>query len=134
MRGVVALDGPSGTGKSTVARRLARQLKAGYLEDGRYHDTPTGTPQGGVISPLLLNIALHGMEAALGVKHDAQGTSIGKRAVVRYADDFVVFCETEEDALEVKDRVLPAWLAERGLSLSPEKTRIVRLSRRPSPP
>jgi hypothetical protein len=41
----------------------------------------------GVISPLLLNIALHGMEAALGVKHDAQGTSIGKRAVVRYADD-----------------------------------------------
>ena len=40
-------------------------LKAGYLEDGKYHDTPTGTPRGGVISPLLLNIALHGMEAAL---------------------------------------------------------------------
>src|SRR6266568_670442 len=48
-------------------------LKAGYLEDGRYHDTPTGTPQGGVISPLLLNIALHGMEAALGVTYDARG-------------------------------------------------------------
>src|SRR3954462_15131013 len=41
----------------------------------------------GAISPLLLNIALHGMEAALGVRHDTQGTSIGKRAVVRYADD-----------------------------------------------
>jgi RNA-directed DNA polymerase len=107
---------------------IKQWLKAGYLEGGRYHDTPTGTPQGGVISPLLLNIALHGMEAALGVRHDSQGTSIGKRAVVRYADDFVVFCETEEDALDVKDRILPAWLAERGLSLSPEKTRIVRLT------
>jgi RNA-directed DNA polymerase len=110
-------------------RALIEQwLQAGYLEDGRYHDTPTGTPQGGVISPLLLNIALHGMEAALGVTHDTRGKIIGKRAVVRYADDFVVFCETEEDALDVRDRVLPAWLAERGLSLSQEKTRIVHLS------
>src|SRR5271170_3792643 len=78
---------------------------------------------GGAISPLLLNIALHGMEAALGVKHDSQGTSIGKRAVVRYADDFVVFCESQEDALVVTDRILPDWLAQRGLSLSAEKTR-----------
>src|SRR5580698_9226790 len=107
---------------------IKQWLKAGYVEDGRYHDTPKGTPQGGVISPLLLNIALHGMEAALGVKHDHQGTSIGKRAVVRYADDFVVFCESEEDALVVRDKILPPWLAERGLSLSEEKTRIVRLT------
>ena len=77
---------------------------------------------------MLLNIALHGMEAALGVTHDTRGKIVGKRAVVRYADDFVVFCETEEDALDVRDRVLPAWLAERGLSLSEEKTRIVHLS------
>ena len=107
---------------------IKQWLKAGYLEDGRYHDTPTGTPQGGVISPLLLNIALHGMEAALGVTHDTRGKSIGKRAVVRYADDFVVFCESEEDALDVRDRILPDWLAERGLSLSEEKTRIVHLT------
>ena len=107
---------------------IKQWLKAGYLEDGKYHDTPTGTPQGGVISPLLLNIALHGMEAALGVRHDAQGTSIGKRAVVRYADDFVVFCESQEDALAVRERILPEWLAKRGLSLSAEKTRIVHLT------
>jgi len=107
---------------------IKQWLKAGYLEDGRYHDTPRGTPQGGVISPLLLNIALHGMEAALGVKHDSQGTSRGKRAVVRYADDFVVFCESQEDALVVRDRLLPDWLAKRGLSLSEEKTRIVHLT------
>jgi RNA-directed DNA polymerase len=110
-------------------RALIQQwLQAGYLEDGRYHDTPTGTPQGGVISPLLLNIALHGMEAALGVTYDNRGAINGRRAVVRYADDFVVFCETEEDALDVRDRVLPAWLNERGLFLSPEKTRIVHLT------
>jgi len=103
-------------------------LKAGYLEEGNYHDTPTGTPQGGVISPLLLNVALHGMEAALGVTFNKWGQIDGsKRAVVRYADDFVVFCETQEDALVVRDRILPPWLAERGLSLSPEKTRIVHL-------
>jgi len=108
---------------------IKQWLQAGYLEDGRYHDTPSGTPQGGVLSPLLLNIALHGMEAALGVKHDAQGISIGKRAVVRYADDFVVFCESQEDALEVRDRILPHWLAKRGLSLSAEKTRIVHLTK-----
>jgi len=106
---------------------IKQWLKAGYLEDGKYHDTPTGTPQGGVISPLLLNIALHGMEAALDVTHNSKGEINGRRAVVRYADDFVVFCETEEDAIAVKERILPNWLAERGLSLSPEKTRIVHL-------
>jgi RNA-directed DNA polymerase len=110
-------------------RELVRQwLKAGVLEDGVLHDTPAGTPQGGAISPLLLNIALHGMEAALGVTHNSKGEIAGRRAVVRYADDFVVFCETQEDALRVKDEILPPWLAERGLSLSSEKTRLVHLT------
>jgi RNA-directed DNA polymerase len=107
---------------------ILQWLQAGYLEDGRYHDTPTGTPQGGVISPLLLNVALHGMEAALGVTHNSRGEINGKRAVVRYADDLVVFCETQEDALDVRNRILPGWLAERGLTLSEEKTRIVHLT------
>src|SRR5262245_58575050 len=78
----------------------------------------------GVLSPLLLNVALHGLEAALGVVHNSKGEIAGKRALVRYADDFVVFCENREDALQVKDVILPAWLAERGLSLSEAKTRI----------
>lgn len=110
-------------------RELVRQwLKAGVMEDNSYHATETGTPQGGVISPLLLNIALHGMEKALGVRHSRHGQIIGERAVVRYADDFVVFCESKEDAVQVKEILLPAWLAERGLCLSEEKTRIVHLS------
>jgi len=109
-------------------RELIRQwLKAGVMEDGAFHATEMGTPQGGVISPLLLNIALHGMERVLGVKY-RQGTNKGDRAVVRYADDFVVFCESQEDAQRVKDQILPPWLAERGLTLSEEKTRIVHLT------
>ena len=77
-------------------RELVHQwLKAGVMEDGAIQPTEAGTPQGGVISPLLLNVALHGMEATLGVKMDNRGQNIGKRAAVRYADDFVVFCESE---------------------------------------
>ena len=53
---------------------------------------------GGVISPLLANIALHGMEEALEIKHYKRGDLNSKRAVVRYADDFCVFCESQEDA------------------------------------
>jgi RNA-directed DNA polymerase len=110
-------------------RELVRQwLQAGVMEDGAFHATEAGTPQGGVISPLLLNIALHGMEAALGVRHDYRGKLAGERALVRYADDFVVFCETREDAERVRDRLLPPWLAERGLRLSAGKTRIVHLT------
>ena len=67
------------------------------------------------------------MEEALGVKYDSRGQLIGKRAVVRYADDFVCFCETKEDAEHVQG-ILIAWLAERGLTLSAEKTRIVHLT------
>ncbi len=69
-------------------RELIKQwLKAGYVEQERFHATERGTPQGGVASPLLANIALHGMEEAIGVIYDHRGQLIGRRAVVRYADD-----------------------------------------------
>jgi RNA-directed DNA polymerase len=109
------------------ARELVKQwLKAGFLDGGVFHETPAGTPQGGVISPLLANIVLHGMEAALGVWR-RDGRIRSDRAVVRYADDYVVFCKTREDA-EVVLVELAAWLAERGLRPSPAKTRIVHLT------
>jgi RNA-directed DNA polymerase len=109
-------------------RELIRQwLKAGIIEEESFQPTESGTPQGGVISPLLLNIALHGIEEALGITYSAKGTRQGNRAVVRYADDFVVFCEDQEDA-EACQHILSEWLAERGLTLSEEKTRIVHLS------
>lgn len=109
-------------------KELIRQwLKAGYVEMGKYHDTDTGTPQGGVISPLLANIALHGMEQALGIKHDYRQKQVQRRAMVRYADDFCIFCETKEDAEQCR-LILTDWLAERGLQFSAEKTRIVHIS------
>lgn len=110
------------------ARKLIHQwLKAGYMEKGGFFETEAGTPQGGIISPLLANIALHGMEDALGVRYDNRGKLIGNRALVRYADDFVVFCETKEDAEQVKF-TLNKWMGERGLQLSEEKTKISHLT------
>ena len=70
------------------ARELLKQwLKAGYVEEELCHPTETGVPQGGVISPLLLNVARHGMEQALGISYTSQGVLRGTYAVVRYADD-----------------------------------------------
>jgi RNA-directed DNA polymerase len=109
-------------------KELIKQwLKAGYVDKKVFHETTSGTPQGGVISPLLANIALHGMEEALGVTYGWGNTLRSKRALVQYADDFVVFCESREDA-ETARQILTEWLGKRGLVLSPEKTRIVHLT------
>jgi RNA-directed DNA polymerase len=102
-------------------------LKAGVVDQGRYSPTVEGTPQGGVISPLLLNIALQGMEEAAGVKYEYRGNvKAGCPTVVTYADDLVALCHTREQAETVRDR-LSTWLKERGLSLNQEKTRVGRV-------
>ncbi|OKI46821.1 group II intron reverse transcriptase/maturase [Micromonospora sp. CB01531] len=105
-------------------------LKAGVFEAGKgFAPTDEGTPQGGVISPLLLNIALHGLEEAAGVRYEASDPARTKRgcpALVRYADDMVALCHTQAEAEQVKAR-LAAWLAPRGLSFNEAKTRIVSL-------
>ncbi len=110
------------------ARELIRQwLKAGVMIDGAFMATEEGTPQGGVISPLLANIALHGMEAAVGSSYKQYPSRLsftGSRGLVRYADDFVIFCPTREDADAAKAEIAE-WLAERGLQLSAAKTKIV---------
>jgi RNA-directed DNA polymerase len=106
------------------ARELIKQwLKAGYVEDEMLHPTDAGVPQGGVISPLLLNVALHGMEQALGIVYNSAGRLRGTYAVVRYADDFAVFCPSKEKAIEAQE-ILSHWLGVRGLRLSDEKTHI----------
>jgi RNA-directed DNA polymerase len=114
------------------ARGLVEQwLKAGVVDKGRLAPTEEGTPQGGVVSPLLLNVALHGMEEAAGVRYRSAGVHAGKTVagspvVVRYADDLVAMCASREEAEEVKER-LTAWLAPRGLVFNEDKTRVVRL-------
>jgi RNA-directed DNA polymerase len=103
-------------------------LKAGVVDKGRYSPTEEGTPQGGVISPLLLNIALQGMEEAAGVRYDYRGTvKPGCPTVIVYADDFVALCHSRAQAEAVQAK-LSIWLKERGLSLNREKTRIGRVS------
>jgi RNA-directed DNA polymerase len=114
------------------ARGLIEQwLRAGVVENGRLTATEEGTPQGGVISPVLLNVALHGMEEAAGVRYRATGYNAGSAmrgspVLVRYADDLVAMCTSRAQAEEVKRR-LAVWLEPRGLAFSEEKTRIVHL-------
>jgi RNA-directed DNA polymerase len=110
---------------------IAGWLKAGVIEDGRFAPTEEGTPQGGIVSPLLLNVALHGMEQAAGVRYLTTGTDAGQTVpgspvLVRYADDLVALCHSRHEAAQVKAR-LAAWLAPRGLSFNEDKTSIVNL-------
>jgi RNA-directed DNA polymerase len=110
---------------------IARWLTAGVVEDGRLTPTGEGTPQGGVISPALLNVVLHGMEDAAGVRYQRSGTdaahaAAGSPVLVRYADDLVVLCHSRHQAEQAQAR-LAAWLAPRGLAFNEDKTRIVTL-------
>jgi RNA-directed DNA polymerase len=117
---------------SFPARGLIRDwLKAGVMDKGRFAPTEEGTPQGGIVSPLLLNVALHGMEQAAGVRyfHRQRGgieTAPDCPVLIRYADDLVALCHSREQAEQVKAR-LGDWLAPRGLVFNEDKTRIVHI-------
>jgi len=101
-----------------VLKLLRQWLRAGVLVDGVVTETVTGTPQGGVISPLLANIYLHAFDRAWAQR--------GAGEVVRYADDFVVLCTTRTQAEQAQQRAT-AILGELGLNLHPDKTRVVDL-------
>lgn len=114
---------------------LRQWLKAGVVEVGFFSPTDTGTPQGGVISPLLANVALDGMERLFDAEYaDGRPKAPSRRkghnkgiAVMRYADDFVITAPTRE-VLETYARPRVAeFLHERGLALSEAKTRIVHM-------
>jgi RNA-directed DNA polymerase len=99
--------------------KLVRQwLQAGVLDAGVLTESVTGTPQGGVISPLLANIYLHAFDWAWAER--------GTGEVVRYADDFVVLCRSRQQAEEAGRRAA-AILGDLGLCLHPDKTRVVDL-------
>jgi RNA-directed DNA polymerase len=98
-------------------RELIRAwLKAGYVEAELFHETDSGTPQGGIISPVLLNVALHGLEQKLGPVYGC----------VIYADDLIV-CASTREKIEAAKSTIEEWLQPRGLTLHPEKTRIVHI-------
>ncbi|MFB1100518.1 group II intron reverse transcriptase/maturase [Terribacillus sp. JSM ZJ617] len=111
---------------------VKKWLESGYVDNDAFHSTNIGTPQGGIISPLLANIALHGMEKEIGVRYfntTRQGYTLypDSVGVVRYADDFVVVCPTEEQARGMYEKLQP-YLDKRGLKLAQEKTRVVHIS------
>ena len=116
-----------------LTRLVGKWLRAGVMEEGKVRHPETGTPQGGVISPILANIYLH---EVLDVwwERDVRPRLRGRTALVRYADDFVMVFETEEDARRVAE-VLPKRFEKYGLRLHPEKTRLVCFTRpHPEPP
>jgi group II intron reverse transcriptase/maturase len=110
-------------GDGVVLRLIGKWLNAGVMEDGVVTQPEAGTPQGGVISPLLANIYLH---EALDEWFEAivKPRLSGRAFLVRYADDFVMGFDFEEDARRVL-AVLPRRLGKFGLTLHPEKTRLV---------
>jgi RNA-directed DNA polymerase len=119
-----------GTFPARVA--VAGWLKAGVIGKDGFAPTDEGTPQGGVISPLLFNVALHGMEDAAGAAYrwnpyrKSEESVPGTPVLVRYADDFVALCDSRELAEQVKTDLTP-WLAVRGLAFNEDKTRVVHL-------
>ena len=107
------------------ARMLRHWLKAGYWEKSQLFPTREGTPQGGIISPLLANLTLDGMEQAIRsrirIRHDQVN-------FIRYADDFIVTARTKETLEQVVKPAVVAFLAERGLELSEQKTTITHIA------
>jgi RNA-directed DNA polymerase len=114
---------------------LKQFLKAGYVYENKLFPTDAGTPQGGIISPILANMTLDGIEKLLNDKyHTGKNGMTSEREAskhkinfVRYADDFIVTAKTEETAKEAKE-LIKEFLKDRGLELSDEKTLITHIN------
>lgn len=117
-------------GDGVVLRQIDKWLKAGVWEQGQLHYPEQGTPQGGVLSPLLANILL---DEALDqwFERQAKPRLRGRAELIRYADDFVIVVELEQDARKLME-VLPKRLERCGLELHAEKTRLVPFKQPPS--
>lgn len=102
-----------------LRRTIRAWLQAGVLEEDRWSPTSEGTPQGGCISPLLANVALHGLETAITNTFPKNQAP----TVIKYADDFVIL-HPDLAAIEKARTIVTTWLAEMGLELKPSKTRI----------
>jgi hypothetical protein len=112
-----------------ILRLVGRFLRAGVMEDGKYHQIDKGTPQGGILSPLLANIYLHyclDLWFEKKIKRELKGHA----RLIRYADDFVVCFQKAEEA-EVFGRILRQRLGKFGLAVSEEKSRIISFGQYP---
>jgi RNA-directed DNA polymerase len=104
----------------SLSRQLKAWLKSGVVDKGELYPTEAGTMQGGTISPLLANVALHGLETAIVERCTYRDS---KPKVIRYADDLVIL-HPEEAVIKQCQQVASEWLREMGLELKPSKTRI----------
>jgi RNA-directed DNA polymerase len=108
---------------------LRKWLTSGFIWKGQMFATEAGTPQGGIISPVLANMTLDGMQQALIARFGKKSTSRGSRSkvnLIRYADDLVITGATKE-VLEEAKSLVEVFLRERGLAFSEEKTRMVHI-------
>jgi RNA-directed DNA polymerase len=112
-----------------LKRLIGKWLKAGVLEDGSVSYPDAGSPQGGVISPLLANVFLHYV-LDMWFRQEVLPRLRGRAHLIRYADDFVILFTQEEDARRVLE-VLPQRFGKFGLTLHPDKTRLVSFRRPP---
>ena len=119
----------------TDTQVLAKWLKSGVVDEGTLYPTKEGTPQGGIISPVLANLVLDGLEDLLGalygsIKLDGHNHRSIKHKVnfVRYADDFVITCSSKETLVDEIKPLVRDFLADRGLTLSEEKTKVTHIS------
>jgi len=106
---------------------IIKFLKAGIIEQGEYYDTEKGTPQGGVLSPMLANIFLHYV-LDLWFERIEKERINGYTEIVRYADDFIITAQTKQQALQILQD-LKERLKKFSLELSKEKTRIIEFGR-----
>lgn len=116
-------------------RILTQWLKAGYIEKGKLFPTEAGCPQGGILSPVLANMALDGLEELLGVFYGSIALDKNRERarqeqihLVRYADDFIITAKNKEILEQEVKPLVWDFLTERGLRLSEEKTRITHIS------
>jgi RNA-directed DNA polymerase len=110
-----------------LLRLIGKWLNAGVMEDGSISYPETGSPQGGVISPLAANVYLHYV-LDLWFAREVQPRLVGRAFLIRYADDFVIVFSEETDARRVLE-VLPERFGRYGLTLHPDKTRLVAFKR-----
>ncbi len=121
--------------KGKVRQQIKAWLKSGVIDQGAFTATSEGTPQGGVISPLLANIALHGIETRIKQEFPdmnytmretwfhSKGTHFKPPNIIRYADDFVILHENKAVVQRCRE-IISEWLTGIGLELKPEKTRL----------
>lgn len=108
-------------------RYIVRFLKSGYMEDMKYYETEKGTPQGGLISPILANVYLHYVLDIFFEKYIKPRLK-GEAYLVRYADDFIIMFQYEQEAKQVY-RILIRRLKQYGLEMEQDKTRIIPFGR-----